>query len=211
MFQTNTEQCLGARNGKLSHGGSRNTHGGDRYGDCGNNRFANSSSTGEVKDNRISHLLITKDRPRSDQLTKILRAIPYLCQDKHYDYISNIVSTNTEPTQEYFLSDYSIKRRRSSKHHTKLGVINHFTGLNVPSGNSSINSDMVENIPISNSYPQVQHHPDHNQGLFTRSHEWNKLITDKKSLIELTLDQCDKATRVEITLGQLPEDDVIAG
>ena len=109
MSLTNTEQCLGARNGKTSHGGSRDTHCGDRNGDRGNSRFANSSFIGDA-DNRISHLSITKDGPRSIQLIKILKAIPYLCQDKHYDYISDIISTNTEPTQEYFLSDLSIKR-----------------------------------------------------------------------------------------------------
>ena len=105
MSLTNTKQCLGARNSKTSHGGSRDTHRGDRNGDCGNSRFANSSFIGEVKDNRISHLSITKDGPRSIQLTNILKAIPYICQDKHYDYISDIISTNTESTQEYFLSD----------------------------------------------------------------------------------------------------------
>ena len=143
MSLTNTEQCLGARNGKSSRGGSRNTNRGDRNGNrnCGNSRFANSLSIGEVKYNRISHLSITKDGPQSNQLTKILEAIPYLCQDKHYDYISDIISTNTEPTQEYFLSNHSINRRRSSKHHVKLGVVDYIIGLDMPSGNSPINSE----------------------------------------------------------------------
>ena len=57
----------------------------------------------------------------------------------------------------------------------------------------------------------MQHHPDNNQKSFTRSHEWNKLITDKKSVMELILDRCDKATREEIILGQSPKDDVITG
>ena len=145
----NTQQCRDTRNGKPSHEGSR----GNRNGNCGNRRFANSLSIGEVKDNCISHLSITKDGPRSNQLTKILEVIPYLCQDKHYDYISDIISTNTEPTQEYFLSDYLIKRRRLSKHHVKLGVVDHIIGLDVPYGNSLINSDMIEDTPISNPYP----------------------------------------------------------
>ena len=70
---------------------------------------------------------------------------------------------------------------------------------------------MVEITPISNPYPQVPYHPDHNQGSFTRSHEWNKLIAVKKSVMELILDQCDKVIRAEITLGQSPEYDVTAG
>ena len=161
--------------------------------------------------NCISNLSITKDEPRSNHLIKILKAISYLCQDKYYDYISDIISTNTEPTQGYFLSDHLIKRRHPSKHHAKLGVVDYFIGLDMPSGNSPINSDMVENTPIPNPYSQVQYHPDHNQGLFTRSREWNKLIADKKSVMKLILDQCDKATGAEITLGQSPEDDVMVG
>ena len=94
MSLTNTEQCLGSRNGTLSSKGSRDTQCGDRNGDSGNNRFANFLSTGEVKDNRISQLSITKDGPQSIQLTKILKAIPLLCQDYQYDYISDIISTN---------------------------------------------------------------------------------------------------------------------
>ena len=70
---------------------------------------------------------------------------------------------------------------------------------------------MVESTPISNPYPQVPHYPDHNQGSFSRSHEWHKLIADKKSVMELILDQCDEATREEITLGQSPEYNVMTG
>ena len=171
MFQTNTEQCVGARNGKSSHGGSRDTHSCDCNGNRGNSKFANSSSIGEAKDNRIFHLSITKYGPQSNQLTEILEAIPYLCQDKHYDYISDIISTNTEPTQEYFLSNHLIKKRRSSKYHAKLGVVDHIIGLDVLSDNSPIKSDMVDNTPISNPYPQVQYHSDYNHGSSTRSHE----------------------------------------
>ena len=62
MSLTNTEQCLGARNGKTSQEGSRDTQRGDRNGDRGNSRFTNSSFIGDT-DNHISHLSITKDRP----------------------------------------------------------------------------------------------------------------------------------------------------
>ena len=171
MSQTNTEHCLGAQNGESSHGGSRSTHYGDHNGNRGNNRFANSSFVGELTNNGISHLSITKDRSQSSQLTKILEAILYLCQDKNYDYISDIISINTEPTQEYFVSDHSIKRQHSSKHHVKLGVVDHNIGLDVLSGNSLIDSEKIEDTPISNPYPQVHHQSDYNQGLSTRSHE----------------------------------------
>ena len=91
---------MGVGNGTSSCKGSRNTQGGNHNGDCGNSRFANSSSAGEAIDNRISQLSITKDGPQSIQLTKILEAILFLCQDNHYNYISDIISTNIEPTQK---------------------------------------------------------------------------------------------------------------
>ena len=81
----------------------------------------------------------------------------------------------------------------------------------LPSGKGPTNSDMVEITPISDPYPHVPHHPDKNQGSFMSSHEWNKLIADKKSVMELILDRCDEATREESTLGQSPEYDVTAG
>ena len=96
MSLTNTKQCIGVGNDTLSRKGYRDTQHGNRNGDRGNNRFANSSPAGETIDNRP----ITKDGPRSIQLTKIIETIPLLCQYHHYDYISDIFSTNIEPTQE---------------------------------------------------------------------------------------------------------------
>ena len=186
MSLTNTKQCLGARTGKTSRKGSRNTQRDGRNGDCGNSRFANIIFIGDT-DNHISHLSITKDGPRSIQLKKILDVIPFLCQDNHYAYISDISSTNIEPTQEEFLPDHTIKRRHPSKHHVKLGVVDPIIWLDVPSGNSPINSEMVEITPISNTNPQVLHHSDRNEGSFSRSYEWDKLIADKKSIMELIL------------------------
>ena len=63
MSLTNTKQCMGAGNSTLSRKGSRDIQRGDRNGNRRNSRFANSSSTGEVKDNHISQLSITKVGP----------------------------------------------------------------------------------------------------------------------------------------------------
>ena len=211
MSLTNTKQCLGAGNGTSSCKGSRNTQRGDCNGDCGNSRFANSSSVGETIDNRISQLSITKNGPQSIQLSKILEAIPFLCQYYHYDYISDIISTNIEPAQEKILSDLSIKRQRPPKHYVKPGIINPIIGLDVPSGNVPIKSEMVEITPISNTNPQVSHHSVHREGASSKFHEWDKHIADKKSLMALILSQCDKTTREEMTLGQSPGYDVMTG
>ena len=109
------------------------------------------------------------------------------------------------------MSNHPIKRRRSSKHHVKLGFVNPIIGLDVPSRNSSIDSKMVENIPISNPYLQVQHHLDYNQEWTTKSHELDKLIANKKSVMEIILDQCNVDTRAEIALSTPYEDDLKAG
>ena len=201
MSLTNTEQCMGAGNlnGTTSQKGSHDTKRGDHNGDRGNSRFASSSSAGEAIDNRISQLSITKDGPRSIQLTKILEAIPFLCQYHHYDYISDIISTNIEPTQEEFLLDLSIKRQRPSKHHVMPGIIDPIIGLDVPSGNVPIKSKMVEITPIPSTNPQVSHHSVRSEGTSPRSHEWDKHIANKKSIMALILSQCDETTREEMT------------
>ena len=86
----------------------------------------------------------------------ILKVLTNLCQDKHYDYVPAIISTNTKPTQEYFLSNHPTKKRRSSKHHVKLGFVNRIIGLEIPSGNNPIDFEMVKNTPIFNSNLQEQ-------------------------------------------------------
>ena len=85
MSVIDTKQCLEAITGKTSREGSYDTQHGDRNGDCGNSRFANPTFI-EDTNNRISHLSITKDGPRSIQLTKILKAILLLYQDNHYHH-----------------------------------------------------------------------------------------------------------------------------
>ena len=209
MSLINTAQCLGTGNGTLSRKGSRNTQRGDHNGDRRNSRFANSSTTGEVKDNCISQLSITEGGPWSIQPTKILEAIPRLCQDHHYDYISDIISTNIEPTQEEFLSDLLIKRQRPSKHHMKPGIVDPIIGLDMPSGNVPIKSKMVEMTPISNTNPQVSHHSVRSKEISSRSHEWDKHIADKKSIMALILSRCDETTRGEMTLGPSPGYDMM--
>ena len=87
-------------------------------------------------------------------------SIRHLSRLKHYDYILNIISTNAKPTQANSLSNHPIKRLHSSKHHAKLGFVEPIIGLDVPSGNSPINPEMVENTSIFNSNPQEQHRLD---------------------------------------------------
>ena len=177
MSLTNTKQCMGVGNGTSSRKGSRDTQRGDRNGDRGISRFANSSSAREAIDNHISQLSITKDGPRSIQLTKILEVIPLFCQYHHYDYISDIISTNIEPTQEKFLSDLSTKRQRPPKHHVKPGIIDPIIGLDVPSGNVLTKSETVDITPISNTNPLVSHHSVCSKGTSPISHEMNGINT----------------------------------
>ena len=100
------------------------------------------------------------------------KVILLICQDHHYDYyISDIISTHIEPTQEDFLSDLLIKRQRPPKHHVKPGIVNPIIRLDVLSGNVPIKSKMVEMTPISNTNPQVSHHSFRSEETSSRSHE----------------------------------------
>ena len=189
-------------NNTSSRKGSHNTQRGNRNGDCWNSIFDNSSTAGETIDNCISQLSITRDGPWSIQLTKILEAIPFLFQHHYYDYISDIISTNIEPTQEEFLSDLLIRRQRPPKHPVKPGIVDPIIGLDVPSSNVLIKSKMVEITPISITDPQVSHHSIRSKGTSSKPLEWDKHIADKKSLMALILSQCDETTREEMTLGQ---------
>ena len=73
-----------------------------------------------------------------------------LCQDKNYKYINDIIRTNTEPTQAYFLSAYLIRTQQSSTHHVNPGSIDPIIGLDVPSGARPIDIEVVENPPLFN-------------------------------------------------------------
>ena len=86
MSQTNTKQCQDARRGGPSQGGSLSHCRGDRNNSHENSSFANSLFVGKREDSCISNLSITKSGPQSNQLKKILKALPNLCQDKHYEY-----------------------------------------------------------------------------------------------------------------------------
>ena len=90
----------------------------------------------------------------------------------------------------------------------KLGFVDPIIGLDVPSDNSPIDSEMIENTPISNPYLQEQHRLDYNQESTTKSHEWHKLIADKKSVTEIILDRCDEDTRAEVALSPSYEDNL---
>ena len=87
----------------------------------------------------------------------ILDALLNLCQDKQYEYISDIISTNTKPTQASFFSTHPVRTQPSSTHHVNPGSINPIIGLDVPSGTSPIDTEIVENLPIFN--PNLQEQP----------------------------------------------------
>ena len=58
-------------------------------------------------------------------------------------------------------------------------------GLDILYGNVPIKSVMVKMTLISNINPQVSHHSVRSKETSLRSHEWNKHIADKKSLMAL--------------------------
>ena len=123
----------------------------------------------------------------------------------------NIISFNTKPSQEYFLSNHLIKRRHTSKHYVKLGFVDPIIGLDVLSGDSPIEPEMVENTPIFNSNPQDQQRLDCDHESNVKSQEWNELIVNKKSVMEIIFDWCDEETRAEVAINSSYKDTMKAG
>ena len=128
---------------------------------------------------------ITKSGHQATQFKTNLDALPNLCEDKNYKYIDEIISTNTKLTQTYFLSAYLVRTQQSSMQHVNLESDDPIIGLDVPSGTSPICIEMVENPPIFNQNLQEQVQPDYDQESKLKSQKWDKLITDKKSLITI--------------------------
>ena len=211
MFQTNTKQCRDAKNGEQSLGGSRGTHRGNHNGDCRSSPFANSSLLEKLTNNHISYLTIAKSGARSTQLNKLLEAITAICQDKDYDHISDILSSNTEPTQKYFLSDHWIKRWQTLEHYVEKGIVDPFIGLDLPSGNGPIDPEMVENTPIFNSNPQDQQCFNYNHELIVEFQEWEEYIANKNAMMKIILDLCNKETKTEIAINLAYEESMKTG
>ena len=103
----NTNQCQDIRKGGHSQGVWLMLQ--QWQWQMGNNSFSNYSFEGKLKDSCLFNLIITKSGHQSTQLKKILDVLPDLCQDKYYKYSNDILSTNTKPTQAYFLLAYPVR------------------------------------------------------------------------------------------------------
>ena len=93
----------------------------------------------------------------------------------------------------------------------KLGIIDLIIVLDVPPGNSPINSEMLENTPIFNLSPKEQHCLDYDQELNAKPQEWDELIASKKSVMKIIIDQCNEDTPAKIVLDSSYEDKIKAG
>ena len=84
-------------------------------------------------------------------------------------------------------------------------------GLDVPSSNSPIDPEMVENYLILNSNPQDQQRLDYNHELNVKSQECDELIAIKKYVMEIILERCNADTSVEIALESSYKDNMKIG
>ena len=91
------------------------------------------------------------------------------------------------------------------------GSVDPIIGLDVPSKASPIDTKVVENPPMFNPNFQEQTWLNQNQESKLKLQERNKLSANKKSLMTIILDQCDKATRADIALSSSYEDNFEAG
>ena len=90
-----------------------------------------------MEDDCLSKLLITKSGHRATQYKNILDALSSFYNDKNYKYIDDIISTNTELTEAYFLPAYPVRIQQSSAHYMSLRSVDPIVGIDVPSGASS--------------------------------------------------------------------------
>ena len=187
----NTNQYQEDRRGGQSQGGSWDRYRSNYNDNCRNNSIANYSFEGKLIDSCHFNLTVTTSRYWLTQLKKILDAIPSLCWDKNYKYTNDIISTNTKPTQSYFLSAYPVRTQQLSTHHVNLRSVDPIIGLDTPSGFRLIDIEMVENPPIFNPNLQEQVQLDFGQEAKMQLQEWDKLIADKKSLMTIILNQCN--------------------
>ena len=164
-----------------------------------------------ITKNRISHLTIVKSGARSTQLNKVLEVISAIYQDKDYGYILDIINSNIEPTQDYFLSDHLIKQQHTSKHYVEEGIADPIIGLDAPSCNSPIDPETVENTPIFNLDFQDQQRINYNHESIVKSQEWDKHIANKKTVTKIILDLCDEETKAEIAINSLYKENMKTG
>ena len=103
MSQTNTNTGGGNtnRNQNVARGGrGQCVSGGQGRGGCtsgrGNSSIAKYSFREKMKDGCLSKLTITESSNRAIQFKKIVNDLPVYSVDKGYQYIDNIILTNTE-------------------------------------------------------------------------------------------------------------------
>ena len=113
MSRTNTNTGGGNtnRNQNATEGGlGQGDFGGQGWGGRSSNRrnssIAEYSFEGKMKDSYLSKLTITGSTNRAIQLKKITDSLPVYCADKKYQYIDDIICTNTELLQADFLLAY---------------------------------------------------------------------------------------------------------
>ena len=94
-------------------------------------------------------LTITEGTHWAIQYKKIVYALPVYCTDKGYQYIEDIICTNTEPLQATFLPLYPIASQWSSTYHVEIKTVN---PLAIPDRNGARTpiTQMVEKTHIFN-------------------------------------------------------------
>ena len=81
----------------------------------------------------------------------------------------------------------------------------------MPSGNSLLNPEMVEDTPIFNSSPQDQKLLEYKYEPIVKFQEWDELIANKKSVIKIIFDLCNEETKAEIAINSSYKDNMKTG
>ena len=76
-----------------------------------------------MKDGCLSKLTIIESSNQAIQYKKITDALPVFCADKGYQYIDNIVCTNTELLEAAFLPSYPVATLWSTTYHIQIKIV----------------------------------------------------------------------------------------
>ena len=133
MSQTNTNTNTGVGNTNRSHNARRGGQdqggfGGQSRGGRRNNRGKNAVSRysfgGKMKDGPLSKLTITESGQQATQYKKTIDALLVFCADKGYEFIDDVIPTNTELLGAAFLPTYPNATLWSSTYHVQVDVVN---------------------------------------------------------------------------------------
>ena len=167
---------------------------GDYRNDRGNKLITN-------KDCPFSKLLITETGHRPTQYTKIVDTLPILCVDKNYEVLNNVIWKKIDLVETDFITTYPDANRWSKTHHMEIEIVNQNITHDAVTSLCPCTITMERRTHIFDSHLQKRLISIFERYSKNKSQEYFKFLANKKALIMIIFGQCNKTTKMEITLG----------